>query len=100
MQQTPKGGRTYQRGSKSHTASTPGSPPAIDYGNLINSVQSKRDGKDAVVFTNAESAPPLEFGTAKMQARPFMRPAAENFKVDAAKAVEATAKRKLDEAAR
>lgn len=97
--QNSHGGRTYARGQKSHVASAPGQPPAIDYGVLINSIQSKEDKGGAMVFTNAEAAVPLEFGTARMQARPFMRPGAENNKEAIIHAVAVTVKRLIEEAA-
>jgi HK97 gp10 family phage protein len=99
MQQTSKGGRTYRRGKKSHTASTPGSPPAIDYGALFNSIQSEREEKGAIVYTDKEYAPALETGTARMAARPFMRPAADEHEQEVAAAVQATARRLIQAAA-
>ena len=53
-------GRTYTRGSISHTASAAGQPPASDIGQIVAS---------------APYAKPLEFGTTQMSARPFMQPA-------------------------
>lgn len=97
--QNSHGGRTYTRGQKTHVASAPGQPPAIDYGVLINSIQSKEDQGGAMVFTNAEAAVPLEFGTARMQARPFMRPGVENNKEAIINAVAVTVKRLIEEAA-
>jgi hypothetical protein len=41
LMQMPKSGRTYKRGSKSHQASAPGEAPAIDTGNLVNSIEVK-----------------------------------------------------------
>jgi phage gpG-like protein len=99
MQQTPKGGKTYKRGKKTHTSSTPGSPPAIDYGFLIGTLTTERDGNDAIVYTSAEAGPPLELGTARMQARPFMRPAAENNKSEILAEIEASAKKRIEEGA-
>jgi len=97
--QNSHGGRTYTRGQKTHVASAPGQPPAIDYGFLINSIQSKEEKGDAMVFTNNEAAVPLEFGTARMQARPFMRPGVENNREAIINAIMVTAKRLIEEAA-
>lgn len=99
MQQTPKGGRTYRRGKKMHTSSTPGSPPALDYGALFNSIKSERDGNGAIVFTDKKYAPPLENGTARMAARPFMRPAADEHEQEVAAVVQTKAKQLINAAA-
>lgn len=77
--QGPKTGRIYKvsKTGKLHQASAPGEAPAIDTANLVNSIQHEQVGRrDARTFTNTEYGPPLEFGTAKMAARPFMIPAA------------------------
>jgi phage gpG-like protein len=85
-----KTGRTYRRGKKgTHTASAPGEAPAIDYGNLINSIGVKaRNDNEVIVFTDFEAADYLEFGTpkGKMKARPFMRPPADERKNEIAAA--------------
>lgn len=94
-----KQGRTYRRGKKSHTASAPGEAPAIDYGSLINSIGVEREGNDAVIFTSAEAAPHLEFGTARMQARPFMRPPKDEHEGEIMMAVNTTLARKIQEIA-
>lgn len=60
--------------------SPPGEPPAVVTGNLRNSILAKAgsDGsREWWVRVGAEYGVYLEFGTAKMAARPFMRPAAE-----------------------
>ena len=93
-------GREYRRGGRIHVASAPGETPAIDYGALINSLHAQNDGDDAVFFTNLEAAEPLEFGTAHMAARPFMRPAIDEHEDEMQKAMTATAKRVINEAAK
>lgn len=71
-------GRRYQRGKKSHQASAPGETPAIDTGNLVNSIGNKMTGPaSAEVFVGAEYGAALEFGTSKMAARPSLRPAVD-----------------------
>lgn len=76
----PKTGYIYPRpGGKSHQASAPGEAPAIDYGNLVNSIQVgfENAGRTGVVFTSREYAPGLEFGTTHVAPRPFMEPAVQ-----------------------
>jgi HK97 gp10 family phage protein len=97
-------GRIYQRGNIVHQASSPGQPPAVDTGRLRasisvnwvgsggsgvdedgNSLETPADGVNqpgssggrfrVVVGSNVEYAPYLEFGTRRMAARPFLRPA-------------------------
>lgn len=73
-----KSGRIYARGTKSHQASASGEAPAIDYGVLVNSLQTEFPSDlTGVLFTNTEYAAALEFGSRRMAERPFMRPAAE-----------------------
>ena len=79
------------KGRKEHRASRPGEPPAIDTGILRSSIMSEveetgmnvigRVGPDveyiaakAPIGTNVEYGYYLETGTAKMEARPFLRP--------------------------
>lgn len=68
----PKHGRRY----KNHIASAPGEAPAVDTGNLINSIRTTiKSDTEAVIEIPAEYAEGLEFGTDKIAARPFARPA-------------------------
>lgn len=70
----PKSGRMYEN----HQASAPGEAPAIDTGLLANSQVAEMTGiTSAIAGFAAEYAPHLEFGTARMQARPFLSPAVE-----------------------
>lgn len=69
-----KSGRVYG----AHQASAPGEMPAIDLSNLANSIQAEMDGRTSgAVYTNAEYAGHLEYGTVNMEARPYFTPAAE-----------------------
>lgn len=71
-----KSGRIYQRGRRTHTASAPGEPPAIDTGNLVNSIETRRvNAFTARVNVGAEYGAALEFGTDTTAPRPFLRPA-------------------------
>lgn len=50
----------------------------VDTGNLRNSITHVYDEDSAYIGTNVEYAPYVEFGTSRMKAQPFLRPAAEN----------------------
>lgn len=71
-----------------HVPSAPGQPPNNDEGTLANNIETTlefdSDGPVAQVSSNAAHSSPLEFGTSKMAARPFMAPArdAERQKVE------------------
>ncbi len=77
--------KTSMQGSKSgqiyggHQASAPGEAPAIDTGQLFGAMeQSFEDGgMTGVLAFLTEYAIHLEFGTTKMEPRPFARPALE-----------------------
>lgn len=84
----PKHGRMYsarkagagarKAGAGAHQASAPGEAPAVDTGKLKNSIRARFPKRcRAVVNVAAEYGAALEFGTRKIAARPFMRPAAE-----------------------
>ena len=77
----PKRGREYKRtrNRRPHRASAPGEPPAVDSGTLINSISTLPGGTEfeAVVTVGAEYGAYLEFGTQRMDARPYVRPALE-----------------------
>ena len=71
-------GRVYVRGKKIHTASAAGDAPNTDEGILVGSiaVENPRRGT-SFVGTSVEYGKYLEFGTSKMAARPWLRPAME-----------------------
>ena len=51
----------------------------VDTGNLRNGITHQQESENVeVIGTNVEYAPYVELGTGKMDARPFLRPAAEN----------------------
>lgn len=61
---------------KGHVASLPGQPPNRDTGHLDTNIEAFRTGHlKAEVRSQAEYAAALEYGTSKMAARPYMRPA-------------------------
>lgn len=52
----------------------------VDTGRLRNSISHKIADEDAVAIgTNVEYAPYQEFGTSKMKAQPYLKPACVNF---------------------
>jgi len=71
--------RSISAGSVSgagHVPSRPGEPPNRDTGNLQSKLKSVPTGPiSAEVRSEAPYAAPLEFGTSRMAARPYMRPA-------------------------
>lgn len=75
----PKTGLQYPRGARWHQASAPGEAPAIDYGNLVNSIQKEQDGARGLIYSNSEYAAPLEYGSPArgLAPRPAWIPAAE-----------------------
>ena len=70
-----------QREARKYTASAPGEPPAVRTGRLRNSIKYRIVGTGAdlrgIVGSPLEYAPHLEFGTSKMERRPFLRPTYE-----------------------
>ena len=79
----PASGRTYEKYSprRTHTASAPGQPPMTDTGRLVNSIEFDKLGDlTATVGSKLAYAPYLEYGTSRMAARPFFRPAIEEIR--------------------
>jgi hypothetical protein len=72
----PGKGKTYTRGTVTHTASAPGQAPAPDTGRLKNSTQGEvfatSEGALGIVSVNTEYAAALELGTEKIAPRPFI----------------------------
>jgi hypothetical protein len=61
---------------KGHVASLPGEPPNQDTGLLGNNIETVQVEPLLVeVSSNAPYSAPLEFGSSRMAARPFMAPA-------------------------
>lgn len=70
----PGSGKAYGK----HVASAPGAPPAVDVGRLRQSITAlKVEPFRWRVGTNVQYALWLEFGTAHIAPRPFIRPAVE-----------------------
>jgi HK97 gp10 family phage protein len=79
MSATSHSGKMYG----SHRASAPGETPAVDTGVLVNSINTQLVSSSdteaiAEVGTGVLYSEFLEFGTSRMEARPFMRPAFDN----------------------
>lgn len=80
-------------GGKNHVPSRPGEPPNANLGVLDRSIHAERTGPlTAQSVADAPYAVPLEVGTSKMAARPYMRPAAKKIR----KEVDALAKKAVD----
>lgn len=75
----PKTGRIYKLGRRVHQASAPGEPPANDTGRLVSSLRAEisTEALTASLIAGTQYAIYLEFGTRRMEPRPFLRPAAE-----------------------
>jgi len=99
MQSSPASGRLYRRGkgrnrSRTHRASAPGQPPAIDTGRLINSIMFRQETPlTATVSSNAIYAARLEYGGGDSRGvyiapRPSWRPAVEKMRPKLAERIE------------
>lgn len=74
---------------KNHVPSKPGEPPNQDTGVLSGNIETVQKGQLLVwVSSNAPYSIPLEFGTSKMAARPFMRPARDKKRAEVVALVE------------
>ena len=95
-----KSGVMYQMYNprREHRASAPGQAPASDTGNLVSKIIVKQKSKNITnVESNADYSAYLEYGTSKMQPRPFMLPAFEKSKKPILNAVFNRVKRKIEE---
>ncbi len=100
IQSGAKSGIVYEKYNprRTHRASAPGQAPASDTGNLVSKITVRQDGKDKTnVESNADYSAFLEYGTSKMEARPFMLPAFEKSKKPIVNAVFNRVKRKIEE---
>ena len=79
---------------KNHVPSAPGQPPNQDTGVLANNIETVQKAPLLVeVSSNAPYSTPLEFGTSRMAARPFMAPARDAERAEVEKLVVAAVKR-------
>ena len=100
IQRGAKSGIVYQKYNprREHRASAPGEAPASDTGNLVSKIIVKQKTKNITnVESNANYSAFLEYGTSKMQPRPFMFPAFEKSKKPIAKAVFNRVVKKIEE---
>ena len=75
-----KTGIVYQKYNprRQHRASAPGQAPASDTGNLVSKIIVKQKTKNITqVESGADYSKYLEYGTSKMEPRPFLFPAFE-----------------------
>jgi len=95
-----KSGVMYQMYNprREHRASAPGQAPASDTGNLVSKIVVRQKGANVTnVESNANYSAFLEYGTSKMQPRPFMLPAFEKSKKPIINAVLNRVKQKIME---
>ena len=95
-----KSGIVYEKYNprRSHRASAPGQAPASDTGNLVSKIMVQQKDKNHVeVQSNADYSAFLEYGTSKMEPRPFMLPAFEKSKKPIINAVFNRVKKKIEE---
>jgi HK97 gp10 family phage protein len=79
---------------KNHVPSAPGEPPNEDTGDLRRGIISTQPAPlRALVSSTMPYSAPLEFGTSKMAARPFMGPAARKMKDEVVALVRAAVSR-------
>ena len=84
-------GQTYIRDGVEHTASAPGEPPAADTGFLRGSVTvDSVTPTEAIIAPHTDYDEELEFGTERIAARPYMRPALDEHEAEILDAVRAT----------
>lgn len=92
----PASGRVYRKSNptRTHQASAPGEAPATDTGRLVNSIFFEVNGQlSATVGSRLVYALWLEYGTSKMAARPYFRPAVEAMRAKFQKRLEAAVRR-------
>ncbi len=75
MQKGTKSGRIYTRRGKTWQASAPGEAPATPTGTLLRSMQSLYDLRElsGTVNWSTNYAKALEYGTSRMEPRPYAR---------------------------
>ena len=100
IQSGAKSGIVYEKYNprRTHRASAPGEAPASDTGNLVSKIIVRQDGQDkANVESNAHYSAFLEYGTSKMEPRPFLFPAFEKSRKPIEKAVFKRVVKKIEE---
>ncbi|OHD07565.1 HK97-gp10 family putative phage morphogenesis protein [Sphingopyxis sp. RIFCSPHIGHO2_12_FULL_65_19] len=81
------GSSSGQSGGKhQHVVSAPNTPPNNEFGDLAEGIEVLQPSdEEVVVQANAAHSAPLEWGTSKMEARPYFRPARDAKKKEARK---------------
>ena len=76
IQASGSAGNVYTRGNVTHTASAPNNPPNSDTGNLVANITVKKikGGYDVGSRKGAPYGAWLEFGTTRMERRPWLGP--------------------------
>jgi len=100
IQSGAKSGIVYEKYNprRTHRASAPGEAPASDTGNLVSKIMVRQITKDKVaVESNAHYSAYLEYGTSRMQPRPYMLPAFEKSKRPIQQATFKRVVRKIEE---
>lgn len=96
IQRGPASGRTYRKSNPTrvHQASAPGQAPATDTGRLVSSITFDTQGPlTATIGSRLVYALWLEYGTSRMAARPYFRPAVEAMRAKFVKRLEAAVRR-------
>ncbi len=79
---------------KNHVPSTAPDPPNADTHDLDRSIHTERESQlTALSVADSDHAVPLEVGTSKMAARPYMQPAAAKTRPKAQRLVQEAVKR-------
>ena len=75
IQEPPKTGRVYRHRGVDHQASAPGEAPASDTGTLVQRTTTEYDQEQlqGTVWFRTAYAAALEFGTQKIEPRPYAR---------------------------
>jgi len=68
----------------------------VDTGFLMNSISSRENGNGAEVVASANYAAYQEFGTEKMQAQPYFRPAIEDHSNEIIKAIASEIEKEME----
>lgn len=98
---TPKTGVLYRRNGVTRRRSAPGQPFASDTGNTLNQIQQPEVNIDglrvtATIVVSGVNAKRMEFGTEKMEPRPFAKPALDNKRAEAEAAITTELKKIFD----
>lgn len=79
---------------KNHVVSAPGDPPNADTHDLDRSIHTERESQlKALSVADSDHAVPQEVGTSRMEARPYMGPAAAKTRPKAQRLVQEAVRR-------